>query len=246
MARIVKAHDERRSEILDVAQELFYAKGYEKTSIRDIIDGVGIAKGTFYHYFSSKIQLLDELIERMLNQTIQMVEPIVEDANLDALGKFHHFFSTIENWKIENKAFLKSILQIFYNDDNAVLRHKLKAASIAATTPPLSKIIRQGIEEGIFDTCYPDDIGEIIIVIGQSLAEKLAFLLLAEDSNGDSLLTVEHKIAVSQYAMERVLGAPRDSVKIFDFDRLRQWFEPDELWEERTIDSQVVAATPIA
>jgi len=246
MTRVVKGHNERRNEILDVTQELFLTKGYEQTSIKDIIDGVGIAKGTFYHYFSSKIQLLDELIERMLVHTIQLVEPIVEDENLDALEKFHLFFSTIENWKIENKVFFKGILQVFYNDDNAILRHKFKAASVTATTPPLSRVIRQGIEEGVFDTSYPDEIGDIIIVIGQSLAENLAFLLLAEDGNGDPVITVERKIAVSQYAMERVLGAPRGSVNIFDFGRLRQWFEPDEIPSERTMDAQVPAGTPVA
>ena len=246
MARVVKEHDERRSEILDVAQELFYSKGYEQTSIKDIINGVGVAKGTFYHYFSSKIQLLDELIERMLGQTIQMVEPIVEDRNLAALDKFHLFFGTIENWKIENKAFFKGILEVFYNDDNAVLRHKLKAASITATTPPLSKIIRQGVEEGVFDTCYPDEIGEILIVIGQALAEKLAFLLLAEEGNKASLHTIERKIAVSQYAMERALGAPHGSVKIFDFGRLKLWFEPDEIRAMRSMDAQVKAVIPMA
>lgn len=246
MARVVKEYDERRSEILDIAQELFYAKGYEQTSIKEIIDGVGIAKGTFYHYFSSKKQLLDELIERMLGQTIQMVEPIVADENLDALEKFHLFFGTIENWKIENMAFFKGLLQVFYNDDNAIMRHRLKAASVTATTPPLSKIIRQGVEESVFDTCYPDEIGEIIIVIGQALAEKIAFLLLAEDGSKASLRTIERKIAVAQYAMERLLGAPSGSVKIFDFGRLSQWFEPDEIPAEKTMDGQLASRTPMA
>ena len=246
MARIVKEHDERRNEILDVAQELFYSKGYENTSVKDIIDAVGIAKGTFYHYFSSKIQLLDELIERVLLQTIQMVEPIVADENLDALAKFHLFFSTIENWKIENKTFFKGLLQVFYNDANAILRQKLKSASISASTPALGKIIQQGIAEGVFDARYPDDTGEIIIVIGQSLAENLAILLLGEDDNGSSLSTIESKIAVSQYAMERLLGAPSDSINIFDFGRLRQWFEADEIVAERTMDAQFAAAAPAA
>ena len=227
MARIVKEHDERRSEILDVAQELFYTKGYEKTSIKDIIDGVGIAKGTFYHYFSSKIQLLDELVERMLVQTVQMVAPIVNDETLDALEKFHLFFGTIENWKIENKVFLKELLQVFYDDDNALLRHKLKTTSIAATIPPLSKIIWQGIEEGIFDTAYPDEIGESIFLIGQSLAEQLAFLLMTEGNNDTTLLAVERKVAVTNDSLERLLGAPSGSVTIFDLGRLEQWFEPD-------------------
>ncbi len=232
MARIVKAHDERRSEILDVAQELFYTKSYEQTSIKEIIDSVGIAKGTFYHYFPSKLQLLDELVERMLAHTIAIVEPIVEDEDLDALEKFHLFFGTIENWKIENREFFKGLLQVYYDDDNALLRYKIKSASIAATAPPLAKIIWQGIEEGIFDTGYPDEIGESIIVIGQSLAEQLAFLLMEEGDNSRALRAVERKVAVTNYSLERLLGAPDGSVTIFDLGRLEQWFESDKVTAE--------------
>ena len=68
MPRIVKDPDVRRNEILDVAQKQFYQKGYEQTAIRDVIDEVGIAKGTFYYYFNSKLDLLDAMIERMFDQ----------------------------------------------------------------------------------------------------------------------------------------------------------------------------------
>ena len=239
MTRTVKLYAVRRNEILDKAQEFFYSKGYEQTSIKDIIDGVGIAKGTFYHYFSSKVHLLDALIERMLDHTMQMVEPIVEDTTLDGLQKFHLFFSTIENWKIDNRPFLKSLLQVFYHDDNVILRQKLKMASINVTTPPLTKIIQQGVEEGIFDTSYPDEVGEVIIIVGQSFAEKLAYFLLEDDNNRESAAIVECKIEVTNNSLERLLGAPDGSVNIFDFGRIRQWFEPDEDPPENTIKARL-------
>ena len=66
MARTVKPPDVRRNEILDVAQRLFYTKGYRKTSVNDIIDEIDIAKGTFYHHFPSKQALLDALTDRVL------------------------------------------------------------------------------------------------------------------------------------------------------------------------------------
>ena len=47
MVRVVKPHEERRNELLDTAEALFYQKGYDNTTVADIIDAVGIAKGTF-------------------------------------------------------------------------------------------------------------------------------------------------------------------------------------------------------
>ena len=70
MARQVKDYDDRYQEFLDVGERLFYTKGYDQTSIQEIIDAVGVAKGLFYYYFRAKGDLLDAIIERSLAQRI--------------------------------------------------------------------------------------------------------------------------------------------------------------------------------
>ena len=65
MPRIVKEHAVRRNEILDLAQQLVYTKGYEQMTIQDILDGLQISKGAFYHYFDSKHAVLEAVVERM-------------------------------------------------------------------------------------------------------------------------------------------------------------------------------------
>lgn len=61
-----KEAEERKKEILDVAEELFTAKGYDNTSTTDILDRVGIARGTLYYHFKSKEEILDVLINRIM------------------------------------------------------------------------------------------------------------------------------------------------------------------------------------
>mgnify|MGYP001595102935 FL=1 len=62
--RIVKEAEERRKDILDAANELFFQKGFDGTSTNDIIEKVGIARGTLYYHFKSKEGIMDALIER--------------------------------------------------------------------------------------------------------------------------------------------------------------------------------------
>ena len=62
--RIVKEPEERREEILDAAEKLFAAKGFDSTSTGDILDAVGIARGTLYYHFKSKEEILDGVIQR--------------------------------------------------------------------------------------------------------------------------------------------------------------------------------------
>ena len=56
--------DARREQILRTAEALFYAQGYEQTSVQDILDAIGISKGGFYHHFESKLDLLDAICQQ--------------------------------------------------------------------------------------------------------------------------------------------------------------------------------------
>jgi AcrR family transcriptional regulator len=223
MTRIVKDPDVRRSEILDVAQRLFYRKGYEQTSVQDIITEIGIAKGTFYHYFSSKLDLLDAMIERMIEQTLQSLEPLVADDRLSAQEKFERFFSDIANWKVENKNFFLDLMNLWYTDENAILRHKVEAASVEKTVPLLTQILEQGMAEGTFATEYPADIAVIVLQIVQSLSDTLAKIILNEAHNDDTLAIIERKTIVYHHAIERTLNAPTGSIKLFDLDQIKPW-----------------------
>lgn len=88
MAR--NAHPEvTRTRILDAAQRLFMAQGYEHTSIQDIVDELGdLSKGAIYHHFKSKEAILEELINRDNNMQDDFNESVMNRTDLTALEKF--------------------------------------------------------------------------------------------------------------------------------------------------------------
>lgn len=225
MARIVKDPDVRRSEILDVAQRFFYQNGYQQTSIQDIITEIGIAKGTFYHYFRSKQDLLDVLIERMVEQTLQSLEPVVADEELSAVEKLERFFGDIAAWKGANKAFFLDLLRIWYKDENAILRHKVQTGSVEKTLPLLVQIIEQGLAEGTFAADCPADLAEIVLHISQGFSATLAQIILNEADLKDRLTIIERKTKVYHYAIERTLDAPAGSIKLLDLEQIKLWLE---------------------
>ena len=65
-----KTADSRREAFLDTAEELFTEFGYENASIERLISRLGVSKGAFYHYFRSKSDLLDAMIDRILDTPI--------------------------------------------------------------------------------------------------------------------------------------------------------------------------------
>jgi len=226
MTRIVKEHDVRRSEILDVAQQFFFEKGFEPTSIQDIVDTVGIAKGTFYHYFDSKLHLLDALIDRMLSQTLQVVAPMVGDDQLTAVEKLNGFFAHVAGWKTDNRSFFLEVTRVWRNDENAMFRHRLKMASDRRVAPILTTIIHQGVAEGEFFTNCPDDLGVIILHIGQFVGDAVSDLLLQGQRDDTRVLaTIEAKVAAYEHVVARLLGVPDDRVVLFAVDELGLWLD---------------------
>ncbi len=224
MARIVKAHAVRRNEIFDVAQRLIYTKGYEQMTIQDILDGLQISKGAFYHYFDSKQALLEAIIERMQQEVAQILLPIVHDPQLPALEKLHRFFATMSHWKTVRKDFFLALLGVWYRDDNAIVRQKLRTTGATWLAPWLSATIHQGVEEGVLTTSYPDQAGEVVLALVMELGETLGRLLLSFDPEHDDMLRIEGTVAAYTDALERVLGAPKDSLQIVDAETLSEWF----------------------
>lgn len=80
--KVSKEYNERRKEIVDAARRLFSTKGYNKCTINDILDAVGIAKGTFYYYFSSKEEVLDAIINRVAEIVVARAEEVVSNSEL--------------------------------------------------------------------------------------------------------------------------------------------------------------------
>lgn len=228
MARTVKEYDERYEEFLNVGQRLFYQKGYAQTSVQEIIREIGVAKGLFYYYFSTKAELLDAIVERMAGELLRSLQPMIDDPTLDAPTKLDQFFSRTQRWKFANREFLIDVMAVIYRDENTVLRTKILAATMPVVVPQLAKIIRQGNAEGVYDVAYPEECAEIILEMGQALALPVANLLLQGPPPGvtqeAALQALERRLAAYERSMERVLGAAPGSISLLTPAQLRAWF----------------------
>lgn len=231
MPRVLKEYDVRKDEFLDAAQELFYTRGYEQTSVNAVLEKVGVAKGTFYHYFKSKEALLDSLIERMTGQIIAGMKVIVENPDLDAITKLNQVFQSSGGWKAAHMELILTLIRALYNDKNILLRRKMFLRSSNLSAPYIARIIRQGIDEGVFDTAYPDEISELIFMQSDNLSEKTAELFLGLEShpeNGESLYRI---LAVYEDTIERFLGAPQGTIHLSNRTTLKgmlEWFDRSE------------------
>ena len=225
MPRVVKLREYtvKRNEILDVAQRLVYVTGYEQMSVQDILDELKISKGAFYHYFDSKLALLDGLVDRMMDEAGQVLQPIMAASDLPAIEKLQCYFAAGSRWKVARRSFMLDLMRVWYTDSNTLVRQKQEAAAIKCIAPMLAEIVRQGIAEGVFTTSYPDQIGSMIWGLAQGIEDNVAELLLSEEPPADALQRLEVIVGAYSEAMERILGAPAGSLPLADIAMLKEW-----------------------
>jgi AcrR family transcriptional regulator len=236
MPRVVNEEEfaVRRNEILDTAQRLVFTRGYEQMTIQDILDVMKISKGAFYHYFSSKPALLEALTVRIEEEALSFLTPLLQDEQVSALEKIERFFNATASWKTGNKTYLLALLRVWYHDDNAIVRQKMVSRGFKRVMPLLANAFRQGNREGVLQTAYTEQIGEVLISLMIGMGDGTAQLLLKlkpESSSAEREACYQDLVeTVKAYtlAIERILGAVPGSMIFFDLNVLREWVIPSE------------------
>jgi AcrR family transcriptional regulator len=90
--RVLKAPAVRRAELINCAQGLFLTRGYERTTINDVIAATGLSKGAFYHHFRSKEDLLEAIAARFARESLSFIEALQADDSLDALRRLNRLW----------------------------------------------------------------------------------------------------------------------------------------------------------
>lgn len=159
--------------ILEAAARLFMEKGYEHTSIQDIIDNLGgLSKGAIYHHFKSKEEILDAVTDRMLEESNRKLVGILERGDLNGIEKMRTLFKSSLCRPAQNEVF--QVAPSFYN--NPRLLTSLLYETIDLTAPEyILPIIREGIADGSIVAEHPKQLAELISLVANVWINPMVF-----------------------------------------------------------------------
>ena len=166
--------------ILGVAFRLFMEKGYEHTSIQDIINNLGgLSKGAIYHHFKSKEDILVAVIDRMTAESNEMLADIRDSSGLSGEEKLKKIFRESISRSVQNDIF--TVAPDFH--DNPKLLFSLLHDTIDNAAPNyILPIIRQGISDGSIKTDYPEQLAELILLAANAWLNPMIFDSTEEES----------------------------------------------------------------
>ncbi|WP_245435840.1 TetR/AcrR family transcriptional regulator [Mesorhizobium tamadayense] len=212
---MIKSPEIRSAELLDCAQRLFFERGYDNTTVNDIIREVGLSKGAFYHHFASKEALLEALSARLARDSMAELQPMLEDPSLDAIGRLNALFAGSRQLNVELAPQLRRTFFVLFRPENLALFHRVDLAARELVLPAIADLLRKGTEEGALDVPDPEAFAEMLLqlrlIFRDVTQQALRQAELGQIEEAAQML--DERLRLYGIAIDRLLKLPDGTIK---------------------------------
>ena len=212
----MKKGDMRREELLRAAERLFYTKGYEKTSVQDILAQINLSKGGFYHHFQSKEAILAEICENRVVSSLSELKWELFSVKASPIERMNLLLRKVNLFDRENTAFVALMLKICYVDGDVRIRDRMRSVVLSILSPFVDDVIAEGMKSGDFFTRNPGQLGAIILGMTSTMDEDACRILAADAENPECIIEIADRLNAYRDSIETLLGAPYASIVLFD------------------------------
>ncbi|MGM9535118.1 MAG: TetR/AcrR family transcriptional regulator [Intestinibacter sp.] len=200
-----KYPEETRQLILEVSARLFLTKGYEKTSLQDIINELGgLTKGAIYHHFKSKEDILISVLENMTMGNQSHMLDIVNDKGLTGKQKLEKMFSNSIKNPLQEEVFSVTPNLL---DNPTFLSYYIKMITREVVPEYIVPVVKKGVEDGSIQAEYPEELADALLFMCDVWMNPLIF-----EMSDEALL----RRAVTLNTFVKPFG-----IELFDEDMIR-------------------------
>lgn len=159
-----KYPEETRNLIIDTAARLFIEKGYDNTSIQDIINNLGgLSKGAIYYHFKSKEEIMMAVGDRLYSTSEDEMYKISRRTDLNGREKLKKLFQLSAANSSQNQMF-EAAPDMLSNPQ--LLALYLRDSVQKDSTELVCKVIEEGVADGSIHTEYPRELAEVLMLLG--------------------------------------------------------------------------------
>lgn len=215
--------DETRQELLDTAEKLFCLKGYEATSIQDILDALHLSKGGFYHHYASKEEVLRALCTRHAERGAAYVADSLKDAST-SMGRINAVLYGFMPLRRDEAAFLNMLLPSIRKPEGRAIALAYQDALTESFLPLLQAEVAAAAAVEV--VCPPVRDMEAVILhlvnhCWMAVADAL-YTAMQEGVRADQL-TLLNMLEKYRRAIEVLLDAPYGSVEIIRVEEIGEF-----------------------
>ena len=148
--------------ILDTASTLFFQKGYDKTTLQDIIDATHLSKGAIYHHFASKEAILIAVADRMGEHNTAVLAEVRDRKGLTGAEKLREMFRTAVRLSFQGG--IVNMLP-FLLENPKFLALQMESILNEAAPYYALPVLREGIADGSIHADYPEELSEVLLIL---------------------------------------------------------------------------------
>ena len=138
----------RRAQLVEAALSVFSRQGVAATSVDDIVRAAGVAKGTFYLYFTTRDDVVNAVAERMVEGVADRIEAVATDPGRSPLERLLAFGAAVR--EVGDEPYERDLIEVFHRPENRALHDRIGERALGRLTPTVAAIIADGIERGQF------------------------------------------------------------------------------------------------
>lgn len=158
-----KYPEETVKRILDEALVLFIEKGYDATSIQDIVDHLGgLSKGAIYHHFKSKEEIFRAVCEKLGSDNTEYYNSIRDDKNLDGYHKLRLMLESA--YTNPHKDALIAMTIKMMGDSKFLMNQVCEIFELSAPKY-VQPVIEQGMSDGSIKATHPKELAEVVLTL---------------------------------------------------------------------------------
>jgi TetR/AcrR family acrAB operon transcriptional repressor len=159
--------------IISVSAKLFAEKGYEKTSMQDIVEALGMSKGAIFYHFKSKDDIFKTVVSKQSEYAEQTVQAWINEMN--GLTAKEKLIRVLENNLSDQQLHaLDNAMASQIQSPHFVLAHMQD--SVNKSAPIFAKIMREGIEDGSITTAFPEECAEVFFLLMNIWCDHMIFV----------------------------------------------------------------------
>ena len=216
----MKKGELKRAQLLDAAEKLFFEKGYDRTSVQDILDALGMSKGGFYHYFDSKEAVLRAVSERRAEARFERLTQELYGSRRGPIDRLNLLLGMANLYEREDLRFATMMLKLCYIDGDAAMREHRRRILLDRLAPYVADVIGEGMADGSFHARHPMELGKLLLLLALDADEEACTTLARQSGNPDALIDMLELMNAWREAAEDLVGAPFGSIRLFDATRL--------------------------
>jgi AcrR family transcriptional regulator len=145
--RIARRRD-RHDQLIAAAITVFSRKGVSATSVDDIVQAAGVAKGTFYLYFATKDDVTAAVAAQMIKGVADRIEREASEPGRSPVARLGAIAAGFRG--IGDESYERDLIEIIHRPENRVLHDRMSEQAFVRLTPLIREVIAEGVRDGMF------------------------------------------------------------------------------------------------